>query len=127
MIGSDVLFKEAPVEETLVLITLTEKAAAKVLEIRDADEATRGRPLRLRVRGGGCQGFEHDLYFDDFNPEIGDQRFTSHGVEVIVDAMSLTFLVGTTLDYVDGLNGTGFTFINPNAKSTCGCGSSFSP
>jgi iron-sulfur cluster insertion protein len=106
-------------------VTLTEKAARKVLEIRDADEKTRGKPLRLRVIGGGCAGFTNELYFDDFNPDI-DQRFMLNGVDVIVDNMSLMFLAGTELDYLDGLNGTGFRFNNPNVKSTCGCGSSFS-
>jgi len=106
-------------------VTVTEKAAQKILEIRAEENIAPEQALRLRVRGGGCAGFEHDLYFDAFNPDT-DQRFTLNGVEVIVDEMSLMFLMGTELDYTDGLNGSGFKFVNPNAKSTCGCGSSFS-
>jgi iron-sulfur cluster insertion protein len=107
------------------LITLTDKAAAKILELRDADEKTRGKPLRMCVHGGGCSGFTYDLYFDDPKPDI-DQVFDVKGVTVLVDSMSLMYLAGTELDYLDGLNGTGFEFNNPNVKSTCGCGSSFS-
>jgi iron-sulfur cluster insertion protein len=107
-------------------VTLTEKAAQKVLEIRDADETTKDKPLRLRVRGGGCAGFSYDLYFDDFDPDI-DQRFLLSGVDVIVDNMSLMYLAGTELDFVETLKESGFKFNNPNVKSTCGCGSSFTP
>ena len=107
-------------------VTLTDKAAAKIVALRDADDATRGKPLRLAVRGGGCHGFSHELYFDDPKPDI-DQSFDIKGVTVLVDAMSLMYLAGTELDYVDGLNDSGFKFNNPNVKSTCGCGSSFSP
>ena len=106
-------------------ITLTPKAAAKIIEIRESDEKTRGKPLRLKIHGGGCAGFSYELIFDEFKPDI-DQRFTLEGVDVIVDSMSLMYLTGTELDYIDGLNGTGFKFNNPNVTSTCGCGSSFS-
>jgi iron-sulfur cluster insertion protein len=107
-------------------ITLTPKAAAKILEIRDADEKSRGKALRIAVRGGGCAGFTQELYFDDEKPGI-DRRFTLEGVEVLIDQMSLMYLGGTELDYVDGgLGQSGFKFNNPNVKSTCGCGSSFS-
>ncbi len=106
-------------------IALTDKAAAKIVELRDADEATRGKPLRIAVRGGGCAGFTQELYFDDPKPDR-DRTFDISGVRVVVDEMSLMYLAGTTIDYVDGLNGSGFKFENPNAKSTCGCGSSFS-
>lgn len=106
------------------MLTLTEKAAEKVKEIRDAEgiEATLG--LRLRVVGGGCSGFAYDLYFD--TPQDSDRKFDSNGVQLIVDQMSLMYLVGTEVDYVEGLHGAGFKFNNPNVKSTCGCGSSFS-
>jgi len=106
-------------------IALTDLAAKKVLEIRDADPGTAGKPLRLCVRGGGCAGFSYDLYFDDFKPGI-DQAFFIKGVNVVVDSMSLMYLAGTEIDYIDGLMGSGFKFNNPNVKSTCGCGSSFS-
>ncbi|MEK7545485.1 MAG: iron-sulfur cluster assembly accessory protein [Patescibacteria group bacterium] len=113
-------------DEPQTPITLTDAAAAKLIEFRDADEKTRGKPLRLAVQGGGCAGFNQVLYFDDPKPDI-DQVFDIKGLTVLVDSMSLMYLAGTELDYVDGLNGTGFTFNNPNVKSTCGCGSSFSP
>ena len=106
-------------------ITLTDKAAKKILEIRAAENIGPEKVLRMRVVGGGCSGYTHDLYFDDLKPDI-DQVFDIKGVTVVVDSMSLMFLAGTELDYLDGLNGTGFKFNNPNAKSTCGCGSSFS-
>ena len=106
------------------LVSLTPVAAAKVNEIRaeEAIEAEMG--LRLRVVGGGCAGFSYDLYFD--NPTEVDQQFEVSGVKVVVDEMSLMYLVGTEIDYVEGLSGAGFKFNNPNVKSTCGCGSSFS-
>ena len=107
-------------------VTLTEKAAKKVLEIRAAENIGPEKVLRLCVHGGGCAGFSYDLYFDDPKPDI-DQRFTLHGIDVVVDSMSLMYLAGTELDYVEGLQGNGFKFNNPNVKSTCGCGSSFSP
>ena len=106
------------------MLGLTEKAAEKVREIQAAEniEATYG--LRLRVVGGGCSGFAYDLYFDQLTEM--DRTFDSHGVKLIVDEMSLQYLAGTTVDYVEGLQGAGFKFVNPNVKSTCGCGSSFS-
>jgi len=106
------------------MLGLTEKAAEKVREIQAAEniEATYG--LRLRVVGGGCSGFAYDLYFDQLTEM--DRTFDSHGVKLVVDEMSLQYLAGTTVDYVEGLQGAGFKFVNPNVKSTCGCGSSFS-
>src|SRR5579859_3665394 len=106
------------------MLGLTAKAAEKVKEIQAAEniEATYG--LRLRVVGGGCSGFAYDLYFDQLTEM--DRTFDSHGVKLIVDEMSLQYLAGTTVDYVEGLQGAGFKFVNPNVKSTCGCGSSFS-
>lgn len=106
------------------LVSLTPLAAQKVNEIR-ADEAIEAdMGLRLRVVGGGCAGFSYDLYFD--TPTEVDQQFEVQGVRVVVDEMSLMYLVGTEIDYVEGLSGAGFKFQNPNVKSTCGCGSSFS-
>ena len=105
------------------MITITEKAAAKVKEIASA-ESLEGQGLRLRVVGGGCAGFSYDLYFDE--PAEVDRQFEVAGVQCIVDEMSLMYLVGTEIDYVEGLQGAGFKFQNPNVKSTCGCGSSFS-
>ena len=106
------------------LVWLTPLAAEKVLEIRGAEGIEEEMSLRLRVVGGGCSGFSYDLYFDNKN-EL-DRELESNGVRMVVDQMSLMYLVGTEVDYVDGLAGAGFKFQNPNVKSTCGCGSSFS-
>ena len=106
------------------MLSLTEKAAEKVKEIRQAEGIEDAMALRLRVVGGGCSGFSYDLYFD--SAQDADKVFDSHGVKLVVDQMSLMYLVGTEVDYVEGLHGAGFKFQNPNVKSTCGCGSSFS-
>jgi iron-sulfur cluster assembly accessory protein len=108
--------------ESMVMITST--AAAKVNEIRDAEGIEPNMALRLRVVGGGCAGFSYDLYFDE--PAEVDREVEIQGVKVVVDEMSLMYLVGTEIDYVEGLQGAGFKFNNPNTKTTCGCGSSFS-
>lgn len=105
-------------------IHLTERAAEKVREIRSAESIEETYGLRLRVVGGGCSGFSYDLYFDQSTAM--DKHYDSHGVDLVVDQMSLQYLRGTTVDYVEGLQGAGFKFNNPNVKSTCGCGSSFS-
>jgi iron-sulfur cluster insertion protein len=105
------------------LVWLTPLAAEKVLEIRGAEAIEAEMALRLRVVGGGCSGFSYDLYFDTGN-EL-DRELESNGVRIVVDQMSLMYLVGTEVDYVEGLAGAGFKFQNPNVKSTCGCGSSF--
>ena len=106
------------------MITLTDKASEKVKEIQAA-EGLAGQGLRLRVIGGGCSGFSYDLFFDDEVTDM-DETFSSHGIPLYVDQMSLTYLSGTEIDYVEGLYGAGFKFNNPVAKTTCGCGSSFS-
>ncbi len=106
------------------MLSLTEKAAEKVKEIQAAENIEASYGLRLRVVGGGCSGFAYDLYFDQVTEM--DRTFDSHGVKLVVDQMSLQYLAGTTVDYVEGLQGAGFKFNNPNVKSTCGCGSSFS-
>jgi len=108
--------------ESMVHITPT--AATKVNEIRGAEGIEGNMALRLRVVGGGCAGFSYDLYFDE-GTEV-DRQFEIQGVKVVVDEMSLMYLIGTEIDYVEGLQGAGFKFNNPNVKSTCGCGSSFS-
>ncbi len=106
------------------LVRITDGAATKVNEIRDAEGIEANMALRLRVVGGGCAGFSYDLYFDEI-AEV-DRQVELNGVKVVVDEMSLMYLVGTEIDYVEGLQGAGFKFNNPNVKSTCGCGSSFS-
>jgi iron-sulfur cluster insertion protein len=106
------------------MITLTDKAAEKVKEIREA-EGLGAQGLRVRVIGGGCSGFSYDLFFEDETTDL-DQKFESQGIPLYVDMMSFQYLEGTEIDYVEGLHGAGFKFVNPQAKSTCGCGSSFS-
>lgn len=105
-------------------LTLTDKAAEKVKEIREAENLG-SQGLRVRVLGGGCSGFTYDLFFEDETSDL-DQTFESHGIKLYVDMMSYQYLEGTEIDYVEGLHGAGFKFQNPAAKSTCGCGSSFS-
>jgi len=116
----------APIDDPQMsgALSLTEVAATKVQEIRDAEaiEATYG--LRVKVMGGGCSGFQYDLFFDE--PGEGDTIFESLGVRLLCDTMSFMYLMGTTIDYVEGLQGAGFKFNNPNTTGSCGCGSSFS-
>ncbi|HTM20857.1 MAG TPA: iron-sulfur cluster insertion protein ErpA [Kofleriaceae bacterium] len=106
------------------IVSLTVLAAQKVAEIRSAEGIEDDMALRVRVVGGGCAGFSYDLYFDA-KTEM-DKEYVNHGVRIVVDQMSLMYLIGTQVDYVEGLQGAGFKFNNPNVKSTCGCGSSFS-
>jgi iron-sulfur cluster insertion protein len=106
------------------LVNLSDKAAEKVKEIRGEENIEETYALRLKVQGGGCSGFSYDLYFDQ--PQETDRPFEVKGVKLICDEMSLMYLAGTEIDYVEGLHGAGFKFNNPNVKSTCGCGSSFS-
>ena len=81
--------------------------------------------LRVGVKSGGCSGLSYDLKFDKSQDE-SDKIFEDNGVKIIVDKKSFLYLIGTTLEYSGGLNGTGFVFNNPNANRTCGCGESFS-
>ncbi len=106
------------------MITITERAASKVMEIAKEEELL-GQGLRLRVLGGGCAGFQYDLYFED-KPTDMDEEFEDRGIKLYVDPLSYQYLDGTEIDYVESLHGAGFKFGNPNVKSTCGCGSSFS-
>ncbi|MCA9530417.1 MAG: iron-sulfur cluster insertion protein ErpA [Myxococcales bacterium] len=106
------------------MISLTSRAAEKVKEIRQ-NEGLGDQGLRVRVIGGGCSGFSYDLFFEDETNEL-DQVFESMGIPLYVDMMSMQYLEGTEIDYVEGLQGAGFKFVNPTAKASCGCGSSFS-
>ncbi len=115
---------ETPDEAEPALVALSDKAAEKIIEIRGEENIEDSYALRLKVQGGGCSGFSYDLYFDQ--PQDTDRSFEIKGVKLMCDQMSLMYLVGTEVDYVEGLHGAGFKFINPNVKSTCGCGSSFS-
>jgi len=115
---------QAATAEEAPMVALSDKAAEKVKEIRAEETIEETYALRLKVQGGGCSGFSYDLYFDQ--PAEGDKAFDVKGVKLICDQMSLIYLMGTEIDYVEGLHGAGFKFNNPNVKSTCGCGSSFS-
>ena len=105
-------------------LALTEVAAEKVKEIREAETIEEHFALRVKVMGGGCSGFQYDLYFDEHAE--GDYVFESQGVKLLSDQMSFMYLMGTSIDYVEGLQGAGFKFNNPNTTGSCGCGSSFS-
>jgi iron-sulfur cluster assembly accessory protein len=105
------------------MITVTPVAAEKIKGIKTAQQASEDTGLRIRVVGGGCSGFQYRLGFDAAQP--GDQVFEQDGVKVVVDPKSFLYLSGTEIDYVDSLTGAGFTLKNPNAKGSCGCGSSF--
>lgn len=105
-------------------LALTERAAAKIQEIKDAENIGDKLALRVKVSGGGCSGFQHDFYFDE--PQDGDNMFESRGLRLIIDQMSFMYMMGTEIDYVDGLSGPGFKFNNPNITGSCGCGSSVS-
>lgn len=116
--------QESQAEQPQELVKLTTRAAEKVKSIRSEEKIENGYGLRLKVMGGGCSGFAYDLFFDQAQ-EV-DQSFESQGVKMLCDQMSLMYLVGTEIDYVEDVQGSGFKFNNPNVKSTCGCGSSFS-
>jgi len=111
-------------------ITLTEKAATEVRRIIGDQQQAGAAPeklyLRMRVVGGGCSGFQHKLDIDTAVNDKLDELFTFHGVEVVVDKRSLMYLSDVTVDFHDDLSRRGFSITNPSAKSTCGCGSSFS-
>jgi iron-sulfur cluster assembly protein len=107
------------------MIQITDKAKDKIFELRNAEGKTNAHNIRVAVQGGGCSGLMYDLKFDD-GQQPSDEVFEDKGVKILVDKKSLLYLLGTVLDFSDGLNGKGFQFINPNAARTCGCGESFS-
>jgi iron-sulfur cluster assembly protein len=104
-------------------ITLTDGAAAKIKELLAGQEDASEQVLRVAVRGGGCSGFEYALAFDKARED--DHVFEHNGVAVVVDKVSMQFVFGSEVDYVDGLQGAGFAVNNPNVVAACGCGSSF--
>ncbi len=113
------------------MINVTEKAVGEIKRIKTVDPTATDANLRVMVSGGGCSGMSYKLGFDNEPTKPSDKVFDLKApdgemVKIIVDAKSYLYLSGTTLDFTDGLNGTGFVFQNPNAKRTCGCGSSFS-
>lgn len=106
------------------MITVTDKARDRIIELRREEGHSSEHNIRVSVKGGGCSGLMYDLNFDD-QVQAADQVFEDKGIRILVDKKSLLYLLGTTLDFSDGLNGKGFQFINPNASRTCGCGESF--
>ncbi len=111
-------------QETPNPISLTPKAVEMVKDAM-ARENMQGYGIRVGVVGGGCSGFQYSMDFES-QARDGDIAFEQDGVKLFVDPMSSMYLTGVTIDYVVGLQGAGFKFINPNAKNTCGCGQSFS-
>ena len=120
---TEVEHKEFKMPKDGVVVTLTENAASKVKEYMKAEK--KGRyGLRLMVVPGGCAGYQYGM---DFEKEAGkdDIIIEQHGVKLFIDKKSAGHLVGTVIDFVDSLQGSGFKISNPNATSTCGCGNSF--
>lgn len=113
---ADIEFNGPPVQ-------LTERAAKQVQKIRSAENLEEELFLRVAVEGGGCSGLSYKLGFDYKTDD--DEVLDSHGVEILVDSKHMMYLRGISVDYPDGLDARGFTFDNPNATETCGCGSSF--
>ena len=108
------------------MIKVSETAKKKVIELMQDDGYNPTTDyVRVGVKSGGCSGLSYDLKFDKENQE-GDKVFVDNDIKIIVDKKSFLYLIGTTLEYSGGLNGTGFVFNNPNANRTCGCGESFS-
>lgn len=106
------------------MVEITEKARGELLRIMSSENKV-GYGIKIAVKGGGCSGLS---YFMDLkqDPEEGDKVIESNGIKIFLDLGSSLYLTGTTLDFSDGLNGSGFMFMNPNATRTCGCGQSFS-
>ena len=105
------------------VVTLTDAAAEKAKTLMDREDRE-GYFLRLKVVGGGCSGLQYQLMFDNEQVDL-DQEAEFDGLKVVVDPKSAVYVVGTTIDYVDDLNQSGFKIDNPNATNTCGCGESF--
>jgi iron-sulfur cluster insertion protein len=106
------------------MINVTPAAASKINELL-AEENKIGSGLRVFVQGGGCSGFQYGLMIEESGGS-GDQVYESNGIRLFVDPVSISYLKGAEVDFVDTVTGGGFTIKNPNATSTCGCGQSFS-
>jgi len=106
------------------MIQMSDRAVDKVKEILDQQEP-KPAGLRIAVVGGGCAGFNYSMAFEE-NPGMLDKTYQFNGLKVFIDQASLLYLDGASVDYVETLEGAGFKFENPNVRSTCGCGSSFS-
>jgi iron-sulfur cluster assembly protein len=107
------------------MITVTERAKSKALIIMQEEKKPADAFIRVGIEGGGCSGLTYKLEFDNvIHPD--DKVFEDKGMKIVCDKKSFLYLIGTELDFTDGLNGKGFAFNNPNASRTCGCGESFS-
>lgn len=106
------------------MIQVSENAANQIKSILQSENRTDDSFLRVQVAQGGCSGLSYKLEFQDGSKDT-DKIFENEGFKICIDPKSYLYIVGMTLDYSGGLNGSGFTFTNPNAKKTCGCGSSF--
>ena len=106
------------------MVQMTSTAIGKVREILDGQEP-KPAGLRIAVVGGGCSGFSYSMAFEN-TPNMLDKTYNYEGLKIFVDQASLLYLDGAEVDYVESIEGSGFKFNNPNVKSTCGCGSSFS-
>lgn len=115
--------RQTGAEAPALAVTISDSAARRVRALAEAEGAA-GLMLRVAVGGGGCSGFQYSFSFDD-TAAAEDMVFQRDGVKVVVDEMSLEFLGGSEIDYVEELVGSYFTVRNPNAASTCGCGVSF--
>ena len=107
------------------MITLTSSAAEQVKQLLAKEPNPGNMALRIGIKGGGCSGMSYVLALDEATPKQYDKLFEQEGVKVIIDAKSELYLDGTTIDYKTNMMGGGFEFNNPNAKKSCGCGSSF--
>ncbi len=112
------------VERATPIVSLTETAASKIRELQAEEPEGEATVLRVAVQGGGCSGFEYALGFDRGSQE-GDHEVELHGVTVVVDPFSAPYLRGATIDFLSGLQESGFKIDNPNVASSCGCGHSF--
>ncbi len=110
--------------DTTTVVTLTERAASKISALMAQEPAGEAEVLRVAIQGGGCSGFEYALGFDR-GASTGDHELEFHGVRVVVDPFSAPYLQGSTIDFLEGLQESGFKIDNPNVVSACGCGSSF--
>ena len=107
------------------MIFISDKAKNRVEKIIVKDALSKNHFVRVSVTSGGCSGLSYDMSFDN-ETKVGDEVFEDKGMKLVTDAKSMLYLIGTTLDFSDGLDGKGFYFNNPNANRTCSCGESFS-
>ena len=106
------------------MIQISPSAAEHIGYLKNKENIPKDKALRISIKEGGCSGFSYNLDFDE-KKLTTDKSFESNGIKLIIEGKSLLYIMGMTLDYEGGLNGKGFIFSNPNAKETCGCGTSF--